>query len=371
MTERLGPFPELFARPPEVESHAPGRVNLMGEHTDYNGGWVLPVATPMTTRAELAERDDRVVEAASEDAPRHQRLGFRLGEERRGGEWLDFIQGAVVALRARGIEVPGFSVRLCSDVPLGSGLSSSASLLVAVLRGLRTLCGFSLDDRELARVAHHAEKEFVGAPVGMMDPMAASLADARAALFLDARNLEFERVPLPARAELLVIDSGVSHRHADGDYRVRRRECEAAAAALGVPLLRDVSDRHAEKIAALPETLRRRVRHVTSENARVLEAVAAMRAGDVGALGRLFDASHASQRDDFEVSVPAVDTLIQQARGHHRALGARLTGGGFGGAIVVLVQAGAAREVGAATLEAAGLAGLTGVRVLIPVQEPS
>ncbi|WP_437534961.1 galactokinase [Sorangium sp. So ce726] len=345
-------FDVVFGRPPKVLAEAPGRVNLIGEHTDYSGGYVLPTAIPQKTRVEIAPREDRLIQVATANVDGGAQLSFRAGEEARRGLWLDYIQGITAVLRSRGASIPGFDARIESTVPLGSGLSSSASLLVALARALRTMLGLSIDDVEIARIAHAAEHDFVGAPVGTMDQMAASLADESTALFIDTRTLAFERIPLPAEAELLVVDSGVAHQHASGDYKTRRAECERAAAALGVPELRDVDATVESRIPSLPAPLDRRARHVVTENARVLAAVAALRAGDLGRLGELFDASHRSMRDDFEVSVPAVDELVESARAQPDVFGARLTGGGFGGAIVALVKRGRAASVGRAVVEA-------------------
>jgi galactokinase len=240
-----------------------------------------------------------------------------------------------------GYALGGFDLAIVSDVPLGSGLSSSAALEVAVLRGLRDLFRLELDDVRLAQLGQIAENDFVGAPVGVMDQMAASLADDRTALFLDTRTLQYEQVPLPDGGGLVVINSGVAHNHASGDYRTRRAECERAAAALGVPQLRDLGPADLPRVAALPEPLNRRARHVVTEDERVLESVAAMKAGDLRALGGLFAASHASQRDDFDVSVREIDLLVDLASAEPGVFGARLTGGGFGGSIVALVEAGA------------------------------
>ncbi|WP_437745659.1 galactokinase [Sorangium sp. So ce302] len=352
MTVKENGFEVVFGRPAKVLAEAPGRVNLIGEHTDYSGGYVLPTAIPQKTRVELAPREDRLIQVATANVDGGARLSFRAGEEARRGLWLDYVQGITAVLRSRGASIPGFDARIKSTVPLGSGLSSSASLLVALARALRSMLGLSIDDVEIARIAHAAEHDFVGAPVGTMDQMAASLADESTALFIDTRTLAFERIPLPAEAELLVVDSGVAHQHASGDYKTRRAECERAAAALGVPELRDVDATVEPRIASLPAPLDRRARHVVTENARVLAAVAALRAGDLGRLGELFDASHRSMRDDFEVSVPAVDDLVESARAQPDVFGARLTGGGFGGAIVALVKRGRAASVGRAVVEA-------------------
>jgi galactokinase len=332
-------FPALFGRPPAVTADAPGRVNLIGEHTDYNGGFVLPTAIPQRTRVELAPRPDRTVRAWSSAAETRQ---YTLGAEAPGQGWLDYVQGVTRLLAADGHTLGGFDVRITSTVPVGSGLSSSAALTVSVMRALRNLFALRLDDVQVARLGQRVENEFVGARVGIMDPMAASLADAGTALFLDARSLHFERVPLPAGADLIVVASGVSHRlAAGGGYNTRRAECERACEVLGVGQLRDLGAADLGRIDTLPAPLNRRARHVVTENDRVLAAVAALGAGDLARLGGLFYASHASMRDDYEVSIPEIDLLVDLARADGAIYGARLTGGGFGGSVVMLGHAGA------------------------------
>ncbi|HEX5269217.1 MAG TPA: galactokinase [Gemmataceae bacterium] len=336
-------FPTLFGRPAAVVADAPGRVNLIGEHTDYNGGFVLPTAIPQRTHVELAPRDDDLVRVAS-TARDDDVLTFALGDERPGRGWLDYVQGISSLLRMGGYPVRGFDARLNSSVPVGSGLSSSAALSVSLMRALRAAFGLRLDDVEIARLGQRSENEFVGAQVGIMDPMAASLADEGTALFLDARSLAFERVPLPKGADLVVLNSGVAHDHAAGDYNTRRAECEAACERLGVGLLRELSPADLPRVEALPEPLRRRARHVVTENERVLKAVAAMRGGELVRLGELFYESHASMRDDYEVSVREIDLIVELARAGGEVHGARLTGGGFGGSVVMLAHAGRGRE---------------------------
>jgi galactokinase len=324
----------------EVQADAPGRVNLIGEHTDYHHGFVLPSAVPQRTHATLHVRDDRRVRAwSAEIGP--DPVEFDLGAERKRGTWGDYVQGLTWVLRAEGHRVGGFDVRLRSDVPLGSGLSSSAALEVATLRAIRAAFDLALPDVDLARAAQRAEVEFVGAPVGIMDQMASSLAGEREALFLDTMTLVFERIPLPASLDLVVIDSGVAHQHAGGDYVIRRRESEQAARLLGVERLRHVPPEALQQLETLPPLLARRARHVISENQRVLQARDALRSADLVALGRLFTASHASMRDDYEVSVAEVDLLVRLALAHDAVFGARLTGGGFGGAVVIAAAAGA------------------------------
>jgi galactokinase len=356
-------FRAMFGRPPDAQADAPGRVNLIGEHTDYSGGFVLPTAIPQRTRVAVARRGDATVRAASANAGGGA-VAFELGAEAHRGGWIDYVQGIVWALREAGHAVSGFDAAIASDVPIGAGLSSSAALEVALLRALRAAFGLRVDDVTIARIGRRAENELVGAPVGIMDQMAASLGDESTALFLDTRSLAFDRLALPASAELVVIDSGIAHDHAAGEYRTRRTECERAARRLGVGQLRDADDLGA--IGALPPPLDRRARHVVTENARVLEAANQMRRGDVRRLGELIDASHASMRDDFEVSVPDVDRLVALAQRHEHVLGARMTGGGFGGAIVALVEAGCGPLVADGVRAAYDAGGAPRGRVLVP-----
>lgn len=322
---------------------ANGRVNLIGEHTDYNGGWVLPTAIPQATKVELSERADQVVDAQtslSGKAPGR----FILGQEKANGDWLDYIQGVTLLLSTQGHSLRGFDLRVTSNIPEGSGLSSSAALEVAFLKALREVFHLKLSDVQIAQLGQRVENEFVGARVGIMDQMACALARFGEALFLDAETLAFERVPLPLnKMDLVVIDSGVAHRHASGDYNQRRAECEEAARLLQVSLLREVSD--LSLTDSLPEIPRRRARHVISENARVKEAVHCLKQEDARRLGELFFASHTSQRDDFAVSIPEIDLLVELCHSHPASFGARLTGGGFGGSIVAITEKGLGEDV--------------------------
>jgi galactokinase len=360
-------FERLFGRAPAVTGEAPGRVNLIGEHTDYNGGFVLPAPIPQHTRLQLAPGTDNRVRAVSANAGTGI-LTYTLGQEAPARGWLDYLQGVTQALGRRGLHLRGFDARVESDVPLGSGLSSSASLTVSLLRALRTAFALDLDDVPLALVAQEAENRFVGAQVGVMDPMACHLGQEGGALFLDTRTLTFERVPLPPDADLVVINSGVAHRHAAGDYNTRRAECQRACELLGVRQLRDLAAADLARVSALPEPLGRRARHVVTENARVLAAVERLRAGDLAGLGRLFYESHASQRDDYEVSVPEIDLLVELAWGEPDVYGARLTGGGFGGSVVMLARHGRGADLAARIARA--YAERSGCRpvVLVPLQ---
>ncbi len=331
-------FEALFGRAPAVRGVAPGRVNLIGEHTDYNDGFVLPIAIPQHTTVELAPRSDSLARVWSSHAPADGVLAYHVGAERRVSGWLDYVQGVTHALTGRHLR--GFDARIDSTVPAGSGLSSSAALEIALLRALDAAYSLRLDPVAMARAGQRAEHELVGAPVGIMDQMACALADETHALFIDTRSLAWQRVPLPPHVEVAIVDSGVAHRHAGGGYRRRRAECEEAAVRLGVATLRDLGTADVARVCALPPPLDRRVRHVLTENARVLQAVAALRDGDAARLGALFAASHASMRDDFEISVEEIDLIVRLAGGEPGVYGARLTGGGFGGAVVMLTRRG-------------------------------
>jgi galactokinase len=324
-----------------IEASAPGRVNLIGEHTDYNGGFALPTVIPLQTRVQIDPRRDHVVHVTS-DAEDTAAQEFTLGDEKPSKSWVDYVAGLTWTLRRAGCRgTSGFDLRITSDIPVGKGLSSSAALEVAVLRGIRKAFSLSLSDLEIAMLGHTAETQFVGAPVGVMDQMVCSLGTQGSAFFLDASTREFRDVPMPAGTSIRVVDSGIAHHHASGDYRTRRRECEEAARALKVTKLRDLTPADLPRVNALPEPLNRRARHVVTENARVLDAVDALQAGDLRKLGALLKAAHASLRDDFEVSLPEIDWLVDTACSDPDVLGARLTGGGFGGCVLLLCTPGA------------------------------
>jgi galactokinase len=359
-------FEELFGASPLVRCSAPGRVNLIGEHTDYNGGYVLPTTIPQRTTVELRPRHGGVVRAVSIETGQLVPFEYIVGTESRRDRWTDYLQGITWVLGRAGFVVGGADIRITSSVPLGSGLSSSAALEIALLRAFREACSLPIDDVQMARLGQQAENQFVGAPVGVMDQMACTLAGDGEALFLDTRSLEWRVVPMPASCELVVLNSGVAHSHAKGDYRKRRAECEEAARLLGVAVLRELGDADLPRVMALPEPLGRRARHVLTEDGRVLAAVEALGAADVEALGRLFSASHQSMRDDYEVSIPEIDLIVDLAGKEPNVFGARLTGGGFGGSVVMLARPGRGRA--AAEAIAAKYASKTGktATVLVP-----
>ena len=314
---------------------APARANLIGEHTDYHGGYVLPMPLDCATTV-AAERTDRAGTVTVESRTLNKRV--EIGEDwSRRGEWTDYPVGCLVLLRRRGIELPGLALTIDSTVPMGAGVSSSAALEVATLKAVRALLGLEIDDVEIAVLAQRAEVEFVGVPCGIMDQMIASLGRPGEALLIDTGDLSRRPVPLPPDHLFAVLHSGIAHKLSDSGYADRRRDCAEAARRLRAETLREVMPGD-DRIAALPEPLPRRVRHVLTENARVLAMARAMQAGEIERIGRLMLESHASQRDDFEVSIPEIDALVAGAM-RHGAIGARLTGGGFGGSIVALVRA--------------------------------
>ncbi|ALA59234.1 galactokinase [Nitrospira moscoviensis] len=343
-------FTQLFHRLPDALAYAPGRVNLMGDHTDYNGGYVLPMPLPQETHVEVALRQDRTVRVWSGNVePAQAHRDYRLGEERRRQDWVDYVQAATAAL-ARGTHaLSGMDVRVVSSVPPGAGLASSAALLVALLHAMRNALRLDVSDADVARLAHLAETEFVGAPVGIMDQMVCALGRPGSAFFLDTATLAYEHVPLPPSAEWIVIHSGVRHSHQTGSYPERRRECEAACALLGLRSMRDLEGAGRQevlsRIAELPPPLDARARHVVTENDRVLAGVELLQDGNMRGFGALMKASHESLRHDYAVSVPETDLLVELADAEEAVYGARLTGGGFGGSVVIAAQAGAGRQV--------------------------
>ncbi len=362
-------FQQLYGAPPSVRASAPGRVNLIGEHTDYNGGYVLPTVIPQRTTVELLPRPGGAIRALSVGVGQPTPFHYLVGTESRRGRWVDYLQAVTWVLSKAGLAVGGADILIESTVPLGAGLSSSAALEIALLRAFREAFSLSVGDVEMARLGQQAENQFVGAPVGVMDQMACTLAGDGEALFLDTRSLEWSVVPMPESADLVVLNSGIAHSHVKGDYRTRRAECEEAARRLGVPQLRDLDARDLPRVMSLPEPLGRRARHVVSEDDRVLAAVAALRAGNLEALGGLFYASHESMRDDYEVSIPEIDLLVDLARQAPDVYGARLTGGGFGGSVVMLARPGRGRAVAGAI--AAEYAARTGKTATVLVPQPS
>jgi galactokinase len=351
-------FRTAYGREPRL-FRAPGRVNLVGEHTDYNEGLVLPMALERATVAAAAARPDRRLRALSADHGEGGEVDLEAPPRPRRGNWLDYVEGTARVLEERFGRVPGADLLIGGDVPEGAGLSSSAALEMSIATALTALAGWPVDRRALAQAGQAAEHRFVGTRCGIMDQLVSMLGQAGHALLIDCRSLDTRPIPLYAdRAAVLVFDSGVRHRHASGEYNLRRAQCEEAATRLagllpGVRALRDVApDDLARHASALPEPLPRRARHVVTEIERTARAASALSKGDLAGFGRLMFESHRSLRDDFEVSVPELDALVQAAASAPGVLGARMTGGGFGGCTVTLVESGQVDTAGAAIAKA-------------------
>jgi galactokinase len=354
MSDARSAFVTAFGSQPTGRWAAPGRVNLIGEHTDYNDGFVLPFALPQRVQAAAALSPVPGWTVCSDFAP--EPVTFTSTELGAVDGWAAYAAGVVWALQDAGFEVPPARIALSSDVPVGAGVSSSAALESAVLTALVELGGLDLPVAQRPALAQRAENLYVGAPTGIMDQSAAIRCQAGRALFLDCRSLEVEQIPFDLAAaglSILVINSNAPHRHVDGEYGARRRSCEEAARILGVKALRDVTtDDLTAALETLPDDLmRRRVRHIVTENQRVLDTVELLRAGRIREIGPLLTASHASMRDDFEITVDQVDVAVRAALGAG-AYGARMTGGGFGGCVLALIDSDATAAVTAAVRDA-------------------
>lgn len=370
-------YQEVYGAAPAGVWAAPGRINLIGEHTDYNDGFVMPLALPHTTLAAASARDDGVLRLSSGAAPDgvvELAVGTLAPDTRDRGSWAAYPAGVVWAMRDAGLPVGGADLHFDSSVPTGAGLSSSAALEVATACALAELYGLGLQPSRIARLCQRAENAFVDVPCGIMDQMASACCTAGHALFLDARDLRARQVPLDLAASglrLLVIDTRVKHELGDGAYARRRASCEAGARALGVRALRDVPyarlDSALAKLGAAAgtghdDTVLRRVRHVVTENRRVEEVIELLDAGATEAIGPVLTAGHASCRDDFEISCPELDLVVESANAAG-ALGARMTGGGFGGSAIVLVRDARAEEVSEAVRKAFDAAGYRAPRI--------
>jgi len=329
---------------------APGRINLIGEHTDYNDGLVMPIALRLGVTVAATSRDDTSVRLTTDAAVSPRDVAYVLGAEERDGTWVDRARGVTAMLAREGAAIRGFDAEITSDLPVGAGLGSSAAFAIALLRSLSKLFDLALDDSASARLAHAAETEFAGARAGMLDQLASVYGRAKDALLIDMRDHATQVIPLPSTIELAVIDSGTRHEHATGGYNRRRAECEDACLHLGIASLRDIDGSPLDELLErLPAPLDRRVRHVVTENGRVRRAVDAVRARDDVELGQLLNASHRSLRDDYEVSTPELDELTGLAIGAG-ALGARMVGGGFGGSIIALTRRGRGHDLAAEAL---------------------
>lgn len=324
---------------------APGRVNLIGEHTDYNDGFVMPAALDFSTWVTVTPRDDRMVSVLSENFSENVEFDLDDPSAAARGHWSDYVRGVAVILERAGHRLRGASLSIRGEVPIGSGLSSSAAIEVATARALLENSEISLDRVEVAKICQRAENEFVGMRCGIMDQFISCCGQKGKALLLDCRSLFYELLPLPEEARLVICNTMVKHALAAGEYNVRRAECEAGVRYFAclrpeVSALRDVKEADLEEqVRDLPEVIRRRCRHVITENVRVLEAAESLQSGDLDRFGRLMNESHDSLRDDYEVSCAELDLMVELGRQVQGVFGARMTGGGFGGCTINLVKA--------------------------------
>lgn len=351
-------FIERFAESPGLIIRAPGRVNIIGEHTDYNDGFVLPMAINRASWIALRPRIDRQIKLTALDMD--QTAAFDLDDFNHDGPgWLEYVKGIAFTLQEAGYSLKGWEGVMAGDVPIGAGLSSSAALELATARAFASISGLPWDPAEMAKLGQRAENEWVGMNCGIMDQMISASGLAGHALLIDCRSLETETVPLPPSTRIVVLDTATRRGLVDSAYNERRQQCEQAAAFFGVPALRDVDLQTFEsRMQELDPLTRRRARHVITENQRTLQAAEAMKVEDAVTLGKLMDASHISMRDDFEISSNELNEMVAIAQDQPGCHGARMTGGGFAGCAVALVQWEAAdqfaREVGSAYEAATG-----------------
>lgn len=361
-------FALQFNAQADLVARAPGRVNLIGEHTDYNDGFVLPCAIGPATMVAASKRSDHEIRIVAADFG-NAKNSFDLSAIAKSDlGWADYVRGMVDALQKAGYELTGANLAIAGNLPRGAGLSSSASLEVAVGQAMLALAATEIDRTRLAQIAQSAECEFVGTKCGIMDQLISAQGKAGHALLIDCRSLELTDTPIPDDVAIMIVHSGVTRGLVEGHYNERRRQCEAAAQAMNVTALRD-ADINLLQTAKLDAVTLRRARHVITENQRTLDAAAALKKSDLKTFGRLMGESHASMRDDFEITVPAIDRLVeilQRAIGEEG--GARMTGGGFGGACVTVLPADRVAEVQAAV--EASYTRPDGERPLIMVERP-
>ncbi len=333
-------FASYFNSESEIIVRAPGRVNLIGEHTDYNDGFVLPMAIDHAVWLALRPRDDRTVRLFSLDLEADS--AFELDSLTKGSDWIEYPKSIAYELMKAGYELRGFDAVMTGDVPRGAGLSSSAAVELAVARAFAAVSGIEWDAPKMAKLSQKAENEWVGVNCGIMDQMASAACKEGHALFLDCRSLEIQHAPLPQGVSIVILDTSTRRGLVGSAYNERRNQCEEAARWFGVKALRDVSveefERKTKAEKGLSEVSLKRARHIVTENTRVLEAVEVMKAGNVKRLGELFNASHDSLRDDFEVTNDALNIMVDCAREQASCYGARMTGAGFGGCAVALVK---------------------------------
>jgi galactokinase len=329
-------FLTYFNAKPEFIVRAPGRVNLIGEHTDYNDGFVLPMAIDHAVWMALSPRTDSIIRVHSLDLKAD--AAFDLHSLTKGDGWIEYVKGVAYELQEDGHQLRGFDAVMTGDVPRGAGLSSSAAVELATARAFASVSGLDWNAAQMARVSQRAENQWVGVNCGIMDQMASAACEEGYALFLDCRTLEYQHAPLPEDTSVVVLDTSTRRGLVDSAYNERRSQCEEAARWYGVKALRDVNVDDLKRGGGLSEVVMKRARHIVTENARVLEAVQVMKSGNVKRLGELFNASHASLRDDFEVTNEALNQIVECAQAQPSCYGARMTGAGFGGCAVALVR---------------------------------
>lgn len=337
----LQKFEQIYGEPPRILVRAPGRVNLIGEHTDYNDGFVLPLAIDRAIWIALRPVDERIVRVNLLDYEDESAHSFSLDTLEKGPHGpLEYIKGMAWALQSEGYGLHGWEGVVSGDVPIGAGLSSSAALEMAVGQAFASASGFLFDPPAMAKLGQKTENQWIGVNSGIMDQMISAAGEAGMALLIDCRSLETQLSPIPEGTVVVVLDSSTRRGLVGSKYNERREQCEAAARYFGVKALRDVDESAFEaKADGLDDLTRRRARHVITENARTLRARDAMLRGDAVTVGELMDASHESMRVDFEITTPAMDAIAACARDHAACYGARMTGGGFGGCAVALVKA--------------------------------
>ena len=335
----LQAFQAEYGGDPTWITRSPGRVNIIGEHTDYNDGFALPMAIDYATWVALKPRSDRVVQATALD--KGQMLEFNLDDISKGkGGWEEYLTGVAWALQGEGHQLGGWEGVFAGDVPIGAGLSSSAALELALARGFCLVSDLEWDPRRMALVCQKAENHWVGVNSGIMDQMVSACGKEGYALLIDCRSLETSQVPLPESARVVILDTSTRRGLVDSAYNERRAQCEAVACHFNADALRDVTQEQLlDKAGIMNTLLYQRARHVISENQRVLEAVEALERGDAESLGRLMNESHRSLRDDYQVSREELDQMVEIAQGEPGCYGARMTGGGFGGCAIALVDA--------------------------------
>lgn len=323
----------------EFVASAPGRVNLIGEHTDYNGGFVFPIAIDRYVHAIARKRKDRWVRIAARDCRDADTFSLDAIEPDSGRRWVNYVRGVASELSQAGIALTGLDLAIGGNVPIGAGVSSSAAIELATAQTFLTVAEASMERRALALLCQRAENRFVGVSCGIMDQFISALGERSRAMLLDCESLDYEMVPLPENAVFVVCDTRKPRSLSDSAYNERRGQCEAGAAQLGVPSLRHATIEALERArSTMDEVTWRRCRHVVTEIERTLRAQEAMKAGDLKGFGRLMDESHASLRDDYEVSCRELEVMVEAARTARGCLGARLTGAGFGGCAVALVE---------------------------------